>query len=86
MNANRIMQAITESYCEANGIPIRAKTTEAERELALNGLVAVADSAGFAAGQRLLAPSLCPYPDGALADAWQAGRMRGLAEAFARAR
>ena len=86
MNPERMMQAITEAYMEANGIPIRPKTTEAERENALNGLVSVADEDGFKAGLRLLASSLCPYQTGALADAWLAGRMRGLAEAFARAR
>lgn len=38
----RRFQAITEAYCEAFGIPIRPKTTEAERAQALKALAEAA--------------------------------------------
>ena len=86
MNPERMLQAINEAYLEAGGQPVyRRATSEEEREAALLALEQSAYSQGHHAGLALLSPELNPL-SGILAEHWERGRMRGLAEAFRRAR
>ena len=86
VNPERMLQAINEAYLEAGGQPVyRRATSEEEREAALLALEQAAYAQGVRAGRALLSPELCPL-SGILAEHWERGRMKGLAEAFARVR